>query len=444
MLGHWAALLPIPLSASSTPIDLNALGIWALQFTPRVALLEEAVVIEVEASGRLFGGMDELHARIEAGVQELGARVSWAPTGLAALAFLRHETQDGFGAPLPKLLDRLPLEAVTAVNQQRDTLARTGCRNLGDVRKLPRGGLSRRFGKTMLEHLDQTYGLRQQAYEWLILPDTFQARLELMARMEAAPALLFGARRLLVQMAGWLAARRMGVTAFTLRWCHDIMRAKDVGAGGEITIRTAIPTQNVDHLARLLAEHLSKIMLEAPVGDIELLATEVASFVEENRSLIPDTIRKGASTDLALERIQARLGPECVRQAVLCPDHRLEWMQGWRDASNASPRHARVKSTEPAYELPLPTWVLEEPLRLAVRQDRPVYQGALHLLLGPDRIEGGWWHRAKAGDGTTEEQPLNVQRDYWLAVSPHAGVLWVFQARLAGDETAWFLHGHFA
>lgn len=126
MLGHWAALLPIPLSASSAPIDLNALGIWALQFTPRVALLEEAVVIEVEASGRLFGGMDELHARIEAGVQELGARVSWAPTGLAALAFLRHETQDGFGAPLPKLLDRLPLEAVTAVNQQRDTLARTG------------------------------------------------------------------------------------------------------------------------------------------------------------------------------------------------------------------------------------------------------------------------------------------------------------------------------
>ena len=32
---------------------------------------------------------------------------------------------------------------------------------------------------------------------------------------------------------------------------------------------------------------------------------------------------------------------------------------------------------------------------------------------------------------------------YWLARSPHAGLLWVFQQRLARDQTAWFLHGHF-
>jgi protein ImuB len=38
---------------------------------------------------------------------------------------------------------------------------------------------------------------------------------------------------------------------------------------------------------------------------------------------------------------------------------------------------------------------------------------------------------------------LNVQRDYWLAQSPQAGLLAVFQQRLAGDETGWFLHGHF-
>ena len=45
MLGHWAALLPTPLPASPSPIDAVALGIWALQFTPRVAVAEEAVVI---------------------------------------------------------------------------------------------------------------------------------------------------------------------------------------------------------------------------------------------------------------------------------------------------------------------------------------------------------------------------------------------------------------
>ena len=55
MLGHWAALSPTPLPASSLPIDAASLGIWALQFTPRVALLEGVVVAEVSGSARLFG-----------------------------------------------------------------------------------------------------------------------------------------------------------------------------------------------------------------------------------------------------------------------------------------------------------------------------------------------------------------------------------------------------
>ena len=79
-----------------------------------------------------------------------------------------------------------------------------------------------------------------------------------MSRVEMAPALLFGARRLLLQMCGWLAARHSGITAFTLKWAHDVMRSKGgVGEGGEITIRTPA-SRNLEHLCRLLAEHLAK------------------------------------------------------------------------------------------------------------------------------------------------------------------------------------------
>lgn len=440
MLGHWAALLPQPLSACPCPIDAASLGTWALQFTPRVALLEDSVVAEVAGSARLFGGLEHLRSQVECGAQELGATVAWAPTGTAALALVRHagstHARDGFRAPLTQVLDPLPLQAITAVALHQPTLARIGCRTLGDVRRLPRGGLGRRFDKALLTALDQAYGLRPEAHAWMTLPESFHARLELMSRVESAPALLFGARRLLVQMAGWLAARRLGTTAFTLRWCHDVMRAKDAGTGGEITVRTAQPTQNIEHLARLLAEHLARVQLLAPAGDIELLATEVVPIVEESRSLIPETLRKGGSTDLALERIQARLGSGCVLRPVMSPDHRLEWMQRWDSTPGQHPR-----APEAVYAFPLPTWVLDEPLRLIERDNRPCYQGPLQMLLGPDRIEGGWWHRSAAG---ADAVPLNVQRDYWLALSPHAGVLWIFQQRLAHDQTAWFLHGHFA
>ncbi|MFZ2989937.1 MAG: DNA polymerase Y family protein, partial [Ideonella sp.] len=37
-----------------------------------------------------------------------------------------------------------------------------------------------------------------------------------------------------------------------------------------------------------------------------------------------------------------------------------------------------------------------------------------------------------------------ASRDYWVAYSERAGVLWIFQTRLADEQTAWFLHGSFA
>ena len=52
-------------------------------------------------------------------------------------------------------------------------------------------------------------------------------------------------------------------------------------------------------------------------------------------------------------------------------------------------------------------------MRLAVRDHRPVYQGALQLLTGPHRVEGGWWHRV-VRDG--EEATEHVARDYWVAL----------------------------
>ena len=438
MPAHWAALLPVqPDSPSHSPIDAASLGIWALQFTSRVALLEEAVLAEVDASARLFGGMERLRQSMEDGAAEIGARIAWAPSGLAALALGRNGRSDGMGLPLARVLDTLPLSSLTQVAVHEATLARIGCRTLGDVRALPRGGLVRRFDTALLTALDQAYGLRPEAYNWLTLPESFSARLEFMSRVETAPGLLFGAHRLLVQMAAWLCARRLGASAFTLRWLHDAMRSRDAGSGGEITIRTAQPMQSVAHFARLLSEHLARTKLLAPVGDIELIATEVAPVVENSRSLLPETPSKGAGIALALERIQARLGAHCVRSAALCPDHRLEWMQRWEGA--AVPRSARASASTQVPALPLPTWILKEPMRLCEREHVPIYQGRLQMLLGPDRVEGGWWHRPEGEDA----QPLNVQRDYWLALSPHAGVLWVFQERLAGDQTAWFLHGHF-
>ncbi|NCT81635.1 MAG: DNA polymerase Y family protein [Comamonadaceae bacterium] len=409
------------------------MAVWALQFTPRVTVSEDAVLMEVETSTRLFGGKRALRDRVVAEAADLGAqKVAWASTSLAAHALARCNIENGFKRPLPALLDALPMGCLSAVRPHETTLAQTGCRTLGDVRRLPRAGLSRRFDKQLLLALDQAYGHAPEAHHWQVLPDDFKARLELPFRVEHAPALLQGARRLLLQMCGWLAARHAGTTAFTLCWWHDAMRHRDAGDSGQMTVRTAAPSRDVEHLCRLLAEHLAKVTLLAPVGDLELSADEVHDQAACNGSLLPDAVEDGESLDLVLERMAARQGPETVKRCVTKEDHRQEWMAHWQPSAEPLPRKAK-----PSTELPQPTWVLRVPLKLAVRNHRPVYQGELQLLAGPQCVEGGWWDRDEAA-GTGR----NVVRDYWLAESQHAGLLWIFQAK-TDDTVCWFLHGVF-
>ncbi len=91
--------------------------------------------------------------------------------------------------------------------------------------------------------------------------------------------------------------------------------------------------------------------------------------------------------------------------------------------------------------MPQPCWVLPEPMPLALDRalgQHPIYQGKLTLLAGPHRIEAGWW------DPGTEH--TRVTRDYYLASSAHAGLLWIYKRQQAADDTRspWYLHGFFA
>ncbi len=447
---HWAALLTDLTDYRHTPPSterpqevqaaLAGIAVWALQFTPKVCIADDAVLLEVEASFRLHGGQDVLHALVETGATELGVvRTAWAPTSLAALALARAGLSDGFSLGLQQVLDPLPYDTLTAVRPHSGTLARLGCRTLANIRALPRGGLNRRFDQALLLALDQAYGLRPEVHRWVQLPEVFDQRLELPGRVETASALLFGARRLLLQLGGWLAARHCGVTAFALYWCHDVMRSRHVGDGGDITVRTAQPTQNVDHLSRLLSEHLAKVELLAPVGDLRLVAIEVVPITEATRSLLPDDVRTHESITHVLERVAIRLGAKRVLRPHLVEDHRMEWMQRWQ------PHDVKVNDARTqGVQVPQPSWVLRNPMKLAVVKNCPMYQGPLQLLLGPERVSGGWWHRVSGQADTVEpSRHLHVHRDYWVAASEHAGVLWVFQQR-GVEGMDWYLHGHFA
>lgn len=409
---------------------------WALQFTPRVAVMEGcAVAMEVQSSLRLFKGLDALKERVSAEAPDLGAvGVGWATTAMAALVMARCGVLDLGRRLLQPVMDELPLAALTAAVPHAEPLSCAGITLLGELRRLPRAQVSRRFGAPLLAALDQVYGQRAEVFRYEVIPEEFTARIDLPAREDHAPALLRYARPMLMQMCGWLASKHAGAVGFWFRWIHDSMRAKDAGEGGEVEIRSAEPLRDLEHFARLLAEHLANLQLLAPVGELQIDAVGVEALTEQSASLLPQSLGSGESLYLVLERIAARLGRQSVLQPVLMDDHRMEWMTHW------TPLAKRKKRAPPLVpEQPEPTFVLETPLELAVIDDRPHYEGPLALLIGPDRVEGGWWDRLP---GIAANR--NVVRDYWIAQSDNAGVLSVFNTQGANGHIAWFLHGHFA
>ena len=166
---YWIALLP------SHEDERTAWGWRALQFTPRVAEVDEALLVEASASLRLWGGRHGLLARLLQETQPL-APVQWAQarTALSALGLLRLQLR---GELRPARLPHdLPLDALTAAREHVPTLERIGCRSWGDLRALPRAGVARRFGAPLLEALDAAYGERPERYPWLQLPEEFDLK----------------------------------------------------------------------------------------------------------------------------------------------------------------------------------------------------------------------------------------------------------------------------
>jgi protein ImuB len=69
----------------------------------------------------------------------------------------------------------------------------------------------------------------------------------------------------------------------------------------------------------------------------------------------------------------------------------------------------------------------------------PLYISPVALLAGPERLESGWWSLLSSAEAEGEGLAL---RDYYVARIPHAGLLWMYRRRSAGEPAwFWFLQG---
>lgn len=426
---------------------LEQLACWALQFTPSVSLQHGArespepgrhaacaplgLLLEVEASLRLFGGRTALLTRMRRDLSDQGFCVQIACAPVAAGAWLLALHDDGLQADsearLQALLSPLPAGLLEQARAHLDGLGAIGARTLGQLDALPRAGLARRFGAALLSELDRVFGRQAEPRRWFEAPRSFRSRLDLLAEVSDATALLFAARRLVHQLSGWLGARHAAVAGFDLHAGHEHLPAT------VLRVRLAEASRDATRLLVVLRETLAATRLPAPVHTLALHCDEIVELSPVDGTLFPMPASARAELGLLVERLQARLGREQVQRLSVAADHRPEAAYRVETIDHSRSLAGRAPVPLASGGLPRPLWLLTHPLPLAERQGRPWYERPLALLAGPERIESGWWDDAL------------VQRDYFIAADDDGRMFWIYRQRLPDPDRrqGWFMHGRF-
>ena len=431
------ALVPRDFPAEAAALE--RIAAWAIQFTPAVSLAPPAaVLLEIAGSLTLFGGLKALWNAVAEGLRTLGytARIACAPTPLAAQWFaraglavrLRHA--DALEVSLPDL----SIEAMDLGNDALALLQNVGAATIGQMLALPRDGVARRLGQNVLDDLDRARGLLPDPRTYFTPPSVFKASQPLPAPAHDAEMLLFAARRMLVELCGYLSATASGAQRLAFSFEHHKREPT------RITLSLVAASRDADHLTNVLRERLARTELACAATAIALESEILLPLASSNLSLIPDAGQNEEAAAHLIEKLRARLGDEAVLGLTRFADHRPE--RAWRTCEPGSKsttdtpqtrlrENRRTSCHTPANDVASrPLWLLAKPRPLPEIDNAPCYEGRLSLVAGPERIESGWW------DGH------DVMRDYFVAANPSEAMLWIYRER--GPRGKWFLHGFFA
>ncbi|HVO87710.1 MAG TPA: DNA polymerase Y family protein [Casimicrobiaceae bacterium] len=426
---------------------LAEIATCALAFTPNASIAAPcAVIAEIGASIKLFGGLARLTAALRARIATQGyaVRCAVAPTPLGAQLLARAN----LGTPIERLrdlratLEPLPLKLLDWDAGMLETLHSAGIETLGQVVRLPREGMARRFGTGIVDTLDRALGRIPDPRPAYLPPPRFERNLTLPAPVEDTQALGFAANRLVHDLCAWLHARGLGTTRLSLSLIHERYVRERGTSATEVPFALAGASRTPAHLNGVLRERLERVALPAPVESIALRTEATAPLAGRNLGLLPEDEASRSDVPL-IDRLRARLGDAAVALLASVAEHRPELAGVVKDErptgadahvdttqrARAASRRKSPPAPAPLPVAPRPVWMLSEPQPLAQwLQARPWI-----LRDGPERIESGWW------DGR------DYKRDYFVAETPEGEVMWIYRDHRYGtDDGEWFLHGVFS
>jgi protein ImuB len=475
---------------------LGALRRWAGKFSPWVAeQAPDGLAIDLTGCAHLFGGEEGVLAQLESdcAAHGLSLRLGLADTLGAAWALARyagteaaadrsgdaieqearatraraqkrhpkesakrrHWTRGGAApqvaaapaAPVRvappgqayAVLAPLPVAALRLDSAMVAQLNRLGLRRIGELMAQPRAGLARRFGRGLVQRLDQAMGSVPEPVSPARPADHFAVRLTLPEPIGLMEDLLAGIDRMLPRLCARLEERGMGLRAVRLEAHRTDQAAETVVAG------LARASRDPAQIRPLLEMKLEQIdagfgidMLRLEAAQVEPMhARPLAGHAEagaEARARQED----GRALEDLISRLGARVGLDAITRYHPAESHIpektfKELAAAWSEPAGDWPESPR--------ERPLLLW----PPELVHAPETPVppqefrWRGRLwHSddLRGPERIAPEWW--------LDDPNWRSGVRDYWVVLTREGERLWLFYAHGGALSPGWFCHGSFA
>lgn len=482
------ALLTRPRNAAGEARFLAILRRWAGKFSPWVADEPPAsLIIDLTGCAHLFGGEEALLAIVSSDCADLGltVRTGIADSAGAAWALARYAgtqaapsrsgdaiDQEAWatrsraakrrhwerGGPAPgvnqaatppariaapgqtrQAIAALPVAALRLDRETADGLARLGLRRIEDLIGQPRAGLARRFGRGLVQRLDQALGIEPEPISPAKPPAHFAVRLTLPEPIGLEDDILAALDRLLPRLSEHLSAKGRGARRVRLE-CH---RADHSMAPIEVGL--ARPSANPDHIRPLLALKLSEIDAGFGIDMVRVEAVQTEPVHARQHGGHADAARRGqarrdgaAAMELLIGRLGARIGMEAISRQHPADSHIPEKATTTLTAAWSEPAHDWPVSPTPR---PILMW-RPEPVTAPDEAQVPVnfrwrrrgFDTA--AATGPERIAPEWW--------LDEPEWRTGVRDYWRVTTACGARLWLYYAHGGTMSSGWFCQGAFA
>ncbi|MCC2689969.1 MAG: imuB [Rhizobiaceae bacterium] len=431
----WAAIDPQgarPNKSSHAPTGDGA-GLW----------------LDVTGCTHLFGGEEALLADIAARFARAGfrTRAALAATPGAAWALARYGGTDQFRAPPGEeraLLKALPVAALRLDAQLVEGLDRMGLRQIGDLVHLARAPLARRFGRVVLDRIDQLFGDLEEPISPRQAPPVHVVRRVFAEPIGKVEDIELALAELLPTLCADLESHGQGVR--TLDYVlHRVDNSREV-----VEVGTSRPVRDAGHLARLFREKLAEVDPGFGVEVVVLAARVVAPLTPAQATLDAeadtDSLEHTGAARL-VDRLTNRLGHTNVTRLTAVESHLPERACHERPAMTNKPN--KMSWNQPDRRPQRPIKLLGQPLPIDVLASVPdgppasfQWRRQSHRVVnaeGPERIAPEWW----VNEGRQLSRDV---RDYYRIEDEDGRRYWVYREGLflPGFLPRWYLHGFFA